>query len=198
MKVCCLKGSPRKNGNTNALTDIVLERLTEEGAAVKTFSLYEMDIKPCLACRKCQEDWNHVTCARQDDMQQIFAAVMECDLLLLSTPIYSWYCTTPMKAALDRMVYALNMYYGEQRGPSLWEGKQLALITTCGYPPEKGADLLEEGIRRYCRHSKLQYMGMLCERHQGYHIPFMDEAKKEHAEAFARKLVQVQTEKGID
>ena len=86
------------------------------------------------------------------------------------------------------------MYYGEQLGPSLWEGKQLALITTCGYPPEKGTDLLEEGIRRYCKHSKLQYMGILCERHQGYHIPFMDEAKKEHAEAFARKLVQVQTE----
>ncbi|MBP3216474.1 MAG: flavodoxin family protein [Clostridium sp.] len=198
MKICCLKGSPRKNGNTNALTDIVLEKLTEEGAAVNTFSLYEMEIKPCLACRKCQEDWTKVTCARQDDMEQIFTAVMECDILLLSTPIYSWYCTAPMKAALDRMVYALNMYYGEQRGPSLWEGKQLALITTCGYPPEKGTDLLEEGIRRYCKHSKLQYMGILCERHQGYHIPFMDEAKKEHAEAFARKLVQVQTEKGID
>ena len=94
-----------------------------------------------------------------------------------------------MKALLDRMVYAFNMYYGEKRGPSLWEGKQTAVITTCGYPPEKGADLFEEGIKRYCRHSKLQYMGMLCERHMGYQTEFMDDEKAVRAKEFAEGLL---------
>ena len=31
---------------------------------------------------------------------------------------------------------------------------------------------------------------MLCERHMGYNIPFMDDEKKEHALAFARELIR--------
>jgi len=44
--------------------------------------------------------------------------------------------TAPMKAALDRMVYALNKYYGDEKGPSIWAGKKLSVITTCGYRPD--------------------------------------------------------------
>ena len=112
------------------------------------------------------------------------------DLIVLSTPIYTWYCTPPMKALLDRMVYAFNMYYGEKRGPSLWEGKQVAVVTTCGYPPEKGADLFEEGIKRFCRHSKLEYLGMICEQNKGYQLAFMDEEKTRQAKEFAEGLLK--------
>ena len=35
-------------------------------------------------------------------------AVLACDLLVLATPIYSWFCTPPMKTALDRLVYGMN------------------------------------------------------------------------------------------
>lgn len=160
-EVTVFRGSPRKNGNTNALTDVVVDKLKDRSAEVQEFILYDMDIRPCIACRQCQVDWGTIACAQADDMEQIFDAIQTSDLLILSTPIYSWYCTPPMKAMLDRLVYAMNMYYGEQRGPSLWAGKSLALITTCGYPPEKGADLLEEGVRRYCKHSQLKYEGML-------------------------------------
>ena len=159
--ITVFRASPRKNGNTNALADIVVHDLQQAGVNVLEFDLYDMDIRPCLACRKCQEDWSRITCVRDDDMGQIFEAIGKSDLLILASPVYSWYCTPPMKSMLDRLVYAMNMYYGEERGPSLWEGKRLALITTCGYPPEKGADLLEEGIRRYCKKTKKRYEGML-------------------------------------
>ena len=122
-------------------------------------------------------------------MQILFDAILRCDLLVWSTPVYSWYCTPPMKAVLDRMVYGMNKYYGEQKGPALWAGKSAALITTCGYPAEKGADLLEEGIRRYCKHSQLNYLGMLAERHMGYNTVFMDQEKESRATAFARQLL---------
>ena len=196
--ITIFRASPRRNGNTNSLADVVARRIAENAPHVniREFDLSEMTIRPCTACRQCQKDWTTVSCPRwngdltdaSDDMPQIFEAVTESDLLILATPVYSWYCTPPMKAMLDRLVYAMNMYYGEKRGPSLWEGKKLALITTCGYPPEKGADLLEEGIRRYCKHSKLQYLGMLCCRHMGYGVPFMDEEKQKQAEDFADRL----------
>ena len=186
--ITVFRSSPRKNGNTNALTDAVLERLREENFDIREFDLDGMDIRPCQACRECQKDWSRISCAQEDDMRQIFEAVSESDLLILASPVYSWYCTPPMKAMLDRLVYAMNMYYGEERGPSLWEGKRIALITTSGYPADKGPDLLEEGIRRYCKHSKLQYEGMLWGRHTGYTQDFMDEEKQNRAAAFAEKL----------
>lgn len=190
-KITVFRGSPRKNGNTNALTDAVVDQLGfDNSAVVQSFNLYDMDIRPCTACRHCQQDWTTISCAQQDDMDQIFQSVRESDLLILASPIYSWYCTPPMKAMLDRLVYAMNMYYGEQRGPSLWQGKRLALITTSGYPKEKGADLLEEGIRRYCKHSQLVYEGMLWARHMGYGTEFMDEEKRIAAKEFAGKLLE--------
>ncbi|MBQ9015425.1 MAG: flavodoxin family protein [Firmicutes bacterium] len=187
-RITVFRASPRKNGNTNALTDVVVTRFRSRGCNVTEFSLYDMDIRPCIACRQCQRDWETVTCVQQDDMHQMIGAICESDLLILATPVYSWYCTPPMKAMLDRLVYMMNMYYGGERGPSLWKGKQLALITTCGYPPEKGADLLEEGIRRYCKHSQLSYEGMLCGRHMGYDTQFMDDDKHAQAIAFADGL----------
>ena len=95
----------------------------------------------------------------------------------------------PMKALLDRLVYGMNKYYGERRGPSLWKGKALALLETCGYPPDKGCDLLEEGIRRYCRHSGLRYLGSHAERHESYAIPFVNAEKEQRTRAFALRLL---------
>lgn len=188
MKLCILMGSPRKNGNTAALLVPFCEELRAGGHAYDMVWLHDKTIAPCTACRVCQKDWTAFGCRIPDDAQELFTLVLSCDLLLLATPIYSWYCTPPMKALLDRLVYGMNKYYGEQKGPALWAGKQVALLSTCGYPPEKGADLWETGIRRYCKHSRLHYMGMLAERHMGYGSVFMDAEKETHAKAFARRL----------
>ena len=188
MQVCILIASPRKNGNTHALLVPFREELEAQGHRVSVHWLYDLDIRPCTACRTCQRDWEGMGCAIRDDVPALAEEILACDLLVLATPVYSWYCTPPMKALLDRLVYGLCKYYGGERGPSLWEGKRVALLTTCGYPPEKGADLLEEGLRRYCKHACLRYAGMLAERHLGYDLPFMDGEKEARARAFAREL----------
>ena len=186
--ITVLRGSPRRGGNTDSITDCFVSELRRIGCAVKEFRLYDMDLLPCQACRTCQKDWSIFGCPLNDDMHEIFDAVLKSDALVIATPVYSWYCTPPVKCVLDRLVYGMNKYYGDEKGPSLWEGKGLALITTCGYPIEKGTDLLEEGLRRYCKHSRLSYWGKLAERHLGYGTVFMDEEKKARAEAFARTL----------
>ena len=190
MKVCVLMGSPRKAGNTAAILNPFCEELRINGADVEIIWLHDKNIQPCVACRSCQKDWTAVSCAQKDDGQELFEKVFACDLLVLATPIYVWYCTPPMKALLDRMVYAMNKYYGEERGPSLWKGKAVALLETCGYPPEKGSDLFEAGMRRYCKHSGLRYLGSHVEHHLGYHTVFMDEEKEMRARAFARTLME--------
>ena len=190
MQVCILMASPRREGNTNALRIPFQEELERLGHRVSCRWLYDLDIRPCTACRTCQRDWTGMGCAIRDDVPQLAEEILQSDLLVLATPIYSWYCTPPMKALLDRLVYGLCKYYGEKKGPSLWKGKRVAILTTCGYPLEKGADLFQEGVRRYCRHAQLQYCGMLAERHLGYDIPFMDPEKEQRARAFARTLAE--------
>ena len=154
------------------------------------FWLYDLKLEGCHACRGCQQDWSEPGCVIEDDMQAIFESVLRADQIVLATPIYSWYCTAPLKAALDRMVYGMNKFYGESVGPALWAGKHLALLVTCGYKPENGAGPFELGMQRYCKHSSLIYDGMLAERHLGYHTVFMDAEKEQHARDFARKLIK--------
>ena len=190
MNVLILMGSPRKEGNTAALLQPFCEELAAAGAETETVRLYDRDIRPCMACRACQKDWGGFGCAQKDDAAELFENVLHCDLLVLATPIYAWYCTPPMKALLDRLVYGMNKFYGEEKGPSLWQGKAVALLTSCGYRPEKGSDLFEEGMRRYCKHSGLTFLGSHTERHLGYGTVFMDEEKAARARAFARDLLK--------
>lgn len=188
MKALLLMGSPRRNGNTAALLGPLREELEAAGMETEMVWLYERDVRPCTACRRCQEDWTVFGCPQADDVSEIFGQVLESGLLVLATPIYSWYCTPPMKALLDRLVYGMNKFYGREKGPSLWAGKSLALLMTCGYRPEKGTDLFEEGVRRYCKHSGLRYLGGHAERHLGYDTVFMDREKEARTRAFAREL----------
>jgi multimeric flavodoxin WrbA len=188
MRALVLMGSPRKKGNTAALLAPFCGELEAAGLETETVWLYERDIRPCTACRRCQEDWTVFGCPQIDGVQELFDQILTCELLLLATPIYSWYCTPPMKALLDRLVYGMNKFYGKERGPSLWAGKSLALLLTCGYRPEKGADLFEEGMRRYCKHSGLRDLGSHTERHLGYDTVFMDREKEIRVRTFARRL----------
>lgn len=188
MRVCILMGSPRKNGNTNALRLPFQDELEQLGHTVNTHWLYGLDIRPCTACRTCQRDWSRMGCAIRDDVPRLADEILQSDLLVLATPIYSWYCTPPMKALLDRLVYGMNKYYGAEKGPALWAGKAMALLLTCGYRPEQGCDLFEEGMRRYCKHSRLRYLGSHAERHLGYDVPFMDGEKEARTRTFAREL----------
>ena len=185
MKICILMGSPRKEGNTAALMNAAIDEFERFKHEVEVIWLYDQEIQPCLACRGCQKDWTKFGCVRNDDVQNIADKLLAADMIIFATPIYSWYCTAPMKALMDRLVYGMNKYYGEKKGPALWAGKAVASITTCGYRPEKGADLWEDGLKRYCKHSGLIYLGQLVERHLGYDTEFMDCEKEARAKGFA-------------
>jgi len=190
MRICVLMGSPRANGNTKNLLEPFIDGLKKQGSEVDYISLYEQNINPCYACRTCQNILDGFGCPQQDDMQDIFDKILASDCFVLATPIYSWYCTPPMKAMLDRLVYGMNKYYGNTKGPCLWEGKKCAILATCGYKVENGADLFEQGMIRFCKHSSLNYLGMLAVRDKGYNITFRTDEKDLQAREFANKIFQ--------
>lgn len=189
MKCCVLMGSPRREGNTAALLGPFLEECGALGVETETVWLYEKRIAPCLGCMACQDVLDGLGCVQEDDFQPVFQSMLDCDIILLATPIYSFFCTAPMKALMDRAIYAGVKNYGREKGPKLLAGKRAAALVTCGYPPEKGAGLWEEGVKRWCRHGGLEYMGMFCRRDWGKREPFMNEEREQSARDFARALV---------
>ncbi len=82
----------------------------------------------------------------------------------------------------------MNKYYGETEGPCLWEGKRCGLVTTCGYEIEEGAGVFEEDLRRYSKHSNLEYIGKVAVRDIDGKSYFRSRSAVEGARQFARRV----------
>lgn len=158
MRVLIFQGSPRKNGETAALIEPFISELVNKGIEAKTISLYDKKISPCIECYQCQDRPGEYGCSIQDDMYGIAEELLKADCFILATPIFIWYCTAPMKAMLDRL-YGLHKYYGKEPGPSLLEGKKCGILATCGYDLAYGVGPFEDGIKRFCEHFKMEYIG---------------------------------------
>lgn len=188
MRFLILMGSPRIHGNTAELCKPFIETLEENGAEVRYVPLAQKKINGCLGCYACQNVSGEYGCVQHDDMAGIVAGIQWADCIVLATPIYAWYCPTPMKSVLDRH-YGLNKYYGSADG-SLWAGKQVAIIATHGYPQDNAVTPFELGIRNLCAHSNLTYRGLYSVQDEDDLASFQTEAAISGAKAFARMLLQ--------
>ena len=188
MKVVILSGNMRINSNTQELVQPFIQELTALGASVVEYQLKDLQINPCVACWTCQNTIDRPGCPQIDDMGAIMETVLASDLIVFATPIYAWYCTPPLKAAMDRLVYAMNKYYGDIAETNLWAGKKLALIVTCGYEIEEGAGVYEEGIRRFAKHSRLNYLGKFAVRDIDGKVYFTNDEVQARLKAFTKRL----------
>jgi len=188
VKFCILMGSPRLNQNTAELSKPFIFELKGNGCEVKYITLSNKNILPCKGCYACQDVEGRYGCIQNDDVDEIMDEVIASDCIVFATPIYTWYCTPPMKALLDRH-YGLNKFYGRAAKGSLWEGKKIAIIATHGYDAYYAAEPFETGIKRLCEHSNLNYMGMYSVRDEDDLASFQTEAAISGAKDFARRLI---------
>ena len=191
MKFCVLLGSPKHNGNTAELLKPFIRELEDNGCEVVYITLSDKDIRPCNGCYTCQNVEGRYGCVQNDDVSPIMDVIIDSDCLVLATPIYSWYCTAPMKALMDRH-YGLNKYYGKTVRGSLWQGKKVAIIATHGYDADYAAGPFETGVIRLCEHSKLQYLGMYSVRHVKNIKSFQTEEAVSGAKEFALRLLKTE------
>lgn len=188
MRLVILMGSPKLKGNTAELCKPFIEELKENNVEVKYITLADKKINACKGCYSCQEVSGEYGCVQKDDMYEIVEAICWADCIVFATPIYSWYCTSQMKAVLDRH-YGLNKYYRNAKG-SLWQGKKVALLLTHGYDTEYATEPFVTGIQRLCEHSHLTYLGMYSVRDIDDLASFQTEEAIQGAKAFAQTLVE--------
>lgn len=110
MKAIVLHGSPRKNKNSDTLAESFLKGFNvSQKNDIQHFYTNEMNIRPCQGCESCFVPLEHY-CATEDDMQQIYSAFIEADIIVFATPMYWGYMTAQMKAVMDRME-AITQYF---------------------------------------------------------------------------------------
>lgn len=121
-KIVILNGSPRKKGNTSALVRAFTEGAESAGNTVTEFFLDSMNIHGCKGCfgghsgRECP-------CVQKDDMDKIYPAVKDAEVIILATPLYYWNMSGQIRTAIDRL-FALeegdgNLLRGHDRSSAL-------------------------------------------------------------------------------
>ena len=81
MKTLIINGSPKKNGDTQALIDAFVSGLSGEYRIVSRGD----GISPCVDCRYC---WEHDGCAVKDAMQAVYDYLADCDAVVLASPVW--------------------------------------------------------------------------------------------------------------
>jgi multimeric flavodoxin WrbA len=136
MKIVCLLGSPRKNGNSATVAARLLTRATELGAETESIYLNGLQFRGCQACYACKH--GSETCVIKDDLTPVLEKVREADAVVLASAVYYGDITAQLKAFIDRtFCYLTPDYHARPDCSRLPPGKGVAMILIQGHPDEK-------------------------------------------------------------
>ena len=98
----------RNNSNTEILVKETLMGAEEAGAQVEFVRLHDLDLKPCTGCNSCAMDLfekggSGACIIKGDDYAFIDDKVMDCDGLVLGSPVYEKGPSGYLKSLNDRM-----------------------------------------------------------------------------------------------
>ena len=136
MKIVCVKGSPRLNGNSATIADYFLKHAQEKGGEIQAFALNKLKYSGCQACMACKTKQDK--CAVNDELTEVLDAIRETDILLIATPIYFSEVTGQVKTFIDRTFsYLVPDYMTNPKPSRLMPGKKLVFIMTHENADEK-------------------------------------------------------------
>jgi multimeric flavodoxin WrbA len=193
-KVIAINGSPRKIGNTATLMQKALEGVNSKSTQTEIVHLYNLNYKGCASCFSCKrKDSKHLgTCVMNDELTPVLNKVMNCNILILGSPIYFGDVTGGMRSFLERLLF-MNLSYeklsADGRGGSNFKGQiDVGFIFTMNVNHEQAAlfgyDRIFEGLKSIQRlfNGKWEYMAAYdtyqFKDYSKYAVEIFDEKKK--------------------
>jgi multimeric flavodoxin WrbA len=152
MKIVSILGSPRPQGNSNAIVRRFQETAAKLGAENQTFELNRLTYRGCQGCHICKQTLER--CVLNDALTEVLAAVAEADLVVLASPVYFGDVTSQLKGFIDRAYSYLKPDYLTNPEPSRIGPKKLLFVITQDHPFE---DVYAEIFPRY--DTFLKYLG---------------------------------------
>ncbi|MDR0858775.1 MAG: flavodoxin family protein [Oscillospiraceae bacterium] len=108
--VIIISGSPRKGGNSDAVTAFAKEQFERSGANVEVFLVRGETVAPCIGCDSCMGE--REVCIYHDSAAELIERLFKADAVLLAAPLY--YTTVPgtVKVLFDRFYVHYNFVKG--------------------------------------------------------------------------------------
>lgn len=133
-KIVVITGSPRKNGNSFAMTDAFIQAAREKGHTVTRFDAAMKNTGGCHACETCFQTGK--ACSFDDDFNVIAPEILEADAVVFTMPVYWYSIPAQIKGIIDKL-FSFCVAGKEIAG------KECALITCC----EEDDLLVMDGVR---------------------------------------------------
>jgi multimeric flavodoxin WrbA len=111
-----------------------MEEAVRQGAEVSSFTLNDLKYIGCQGCYGCKRRSD--VCVINDGLTPVLNSIMNCDVLLITSPIYIHDVTGQTKCFIDRTFsYLTPDFYTPGVNPSrLAPGKKLLFLITQGNP----------------------------------------------------------------
>ena len=143
LKVLAIVGSPGgKRSNTLEFANSFLDMVEEQGVTLRRefIVLSNVEVRPCKGCWSCTLE---KPCPlRSDDLESIKEKMIDCDMLILGSPVYTNQVTAQMKAFFDRLFTWCHVF------PLI--GKYaLSVVTTGNDGHEETGSFLEKMLGTY-------------------------------------------------
>ena len=126
-----LNGSPRKKGTVATLLKAIADGAAERHE-VEWIDVYDLKMKPCIACMKCRPDRECVLL--EDDAHLVGRKIREAGGLVVDTPTHWGNMSAQLKLLFDRNV---PVFMGEKvNGMPIprQKGKPAVIVTACTTP----------------------------------------------------------------
>ena len=149
-KIVVITGSPRKNGNSFAMTDAFIKAAEEKGHTVTRFDAALKKVSGCRACETCFSTGK--ACTFDDDFNTIAPAILEADTIVFTMPVYWYSIPAQIKGVIDR-IFSLVV------GGKDIAGKGCALITCCEEDDMSVMDGVRIPIERMAALNKWKMIG---------------------------------------
>lgn len=102
MKVIAFNGSPRADGNTARLIDLVLDEIGKRGIDTEIYQLGGENIRGCMACYRCAENLDKRCSVESDVLNECIEKMIGADGIILGSPTYFADVSAEIKALIDR------------------------------------------------------------------------------------------------
>lgn len=147
-KVLGVAGSPRKNGNSDALLRRVLEGVRRENIECTSIQLREIQFQGCIGCERCRKD--KICTGLKDGMSLVYSQVIASRGLVLVSPPHNYNVTSWMKAFIDRLYC---FYHFQDTRPRSWssqlagQDRKAVLVAVCEQARRRDMGFTLEAMR---------------------------------------------------
>ena len=122
MKIVVITGSPRRDGNSFAMTKAFIDAAEAKGHTVVRFDAAAKNVGGCHACETCYKSGK--ACSFDDDFNTLAPDILESDAVVFTMPVYWYSIPAQIKGVIDKL---FSLVVG---GKNI-AGKKCALITCC-------------------------------------------------------------------